>query len=337
MNITTEPRCGYCDSPSVVCVECGWKPTHCDCGDDDIIIFCNVCGTSTETESGEYYIEDPNSCVCLDEPLKLVCNECQVFRYSHEEPWRMMENIPSCVCENADEKARCPICMVVRDEHDQWQWECTEDRIGYYSYTCRHYNVPLKFPDGVTVYASSEHTREPLEMAPDFGLYASPAWQASCLAYFIDWQDYHLPVRWQLAAHAIVDTYNKARAGLWVEVGCFGGHGRTGTILACMAVLGGIPATDAVDWVRQNYCEKAVEADTQEWWVLWFDAYINGKSVDDHKEAEDFFPRSFQFPMDWKDYDPFQPFTTQPTDAVTEVARNTHFIKKEYVQKASEQ
>ena len=55
----------------------------------------------------------------------------------------------------------------------------------------------------------------------------------------------------------------RARSGDLVEVGCLGGHGRTGTALACLAVLTGAPPDGAVDWVRANYCPDAVETAEQ--------------------------------------------------------------------------
>ena len=61
-----------------------------------------------------------------------------------------------------------------------------------------------------------------------------------------------------------------------IEVGCAGGLGRTGTVLACMAVLAGVPAPDAVSWVRRNYRVGAVETPEQERWIDWFAA--EGKS-----------------------------------------------------------
>jgi hypothetical protein len=52
------------------------------------------------------------------------------------------------------------------------------------------------------------------------------------------------------------------RAGKKVHIGCIGGHGRTGIVLAALAnVLGGIE--DAITYVRENYCEKAVETAEQ--------------------------------------------------------------------------
>ena len=44
-----------------------------------------------------------------------------------------------------------------------------------------------------------------------------------------------------------------------VEVACHGGRGRTGTALAALAVLDGMPANRAVRWIRENYDPKAVE------------------------------------------------------------------------------
>ncbi len=68
----------------------------------------------------------------------------------------------------------------------------------------------------------------------------------------------------------LTDLHDRARRGERVEVGCLGGHGRTGTALACLAVLTGTPAADALAWVRTNYCYKAVETEVQEALVSTF-------------------------------------------------------------------
>lgn len=47
-----------------------------------------------------------------------------------------------------------------------------------------------------------------------------------------------------------------------VHVGCIGGHGRTGTVLAALvATMTG--EKDAIAYVRQHYCQKAVESQAQ--------------------------------------------------------------------------
>ena len=59
-------------------------------------------------------------------------------------------------------------------------------------------------------------------------------------------------------------------AGERVEVACGGGVGRTGTVIACLAVLAGHPAADAVGWTRRNYRPRAVETPGQRRWIAWF-------------------------------------------------------------------
>ena len=59
----------------------------------------------------------------------------------------------------------------------------------------------------------------------------------------------------------------RARQGEVVELGCLGGHGRTGTALACLAVLAGTSPPAAVAWVRSAYCSQAVETPDQEAFV----------------------------------------------------------------------
>ena len=52
-------------------------------------------------------------------------------------------------------------------------------------------------------------------------------------------------------------------AGERVEVACAGGHGRTGTALACLAIVDGVPAERAVAFVREHYDAHAVETPWQ--------------------------------------------------------------------------
>jgi protein-tyrosine phosphatase len=141
---------------------------------------------------------------------------------------------------------------------------------------CRHRNFPITFPDGTIVYASSEHHRNTDDIAaPDLALYLDWSWRPTGPSYFLDWRDYGLPSHWEAAAKTITDVFQRAQQNLWVEIGCIGGHGRTGTAVAAMAVLGGVPADEAVEWVQTNYCKHAVETGMQAWWVEWFAAWFN--------------------------------------------------------------
>ena len=135
----------------------------------------------------------------------------------------------------------------------------------------RHYEQPVKFPNDVTVYASSRHDRKADDDIPDWGLYVDSSWRPAGLATFIPWTDHGQPkINWHLAASAIIDAYDKAKQGLSVEIGCIGGHGRTGTVLACMAILSGVKPDEACAWVWANYCGHAIEDDSQVWWIEWF-------------------------------------------------------------------
>jgi len=53
-------------------------------------------------------------------------------------------------------------------------------------------------------------------------------------------------------------------------VACGGGRGRTGTALACLAILDGVLAADAVEYVRQHYHPRAVETPWQRRFVARF-------------------------------------------------------------------
>jgi protein-tyrosine phosphatase len=122
------------------------------------------------------------------------------------------------------------------------------------------------------VRASPLRERREDEAERDFGLYCDERWAPTWPAETIDWPDFSVPRDRQAAAAQIRSAFARARAGERVEVGCAGGLGRTGTVLACMAVLAGVPAADAVAWVRANYDARAVETEEQEKFVIWFGA-----------------------------------------------------------------
>ncbi|MDQ3106193.1 MAG: hypothetical protein M3Q68_00115 [Actinomycetota bacterium] len=100
--------------------------------------------------------------------------------------------------------------------------------------------------------------------APGVGLYLDESWDPPWPHAHHDWPDFGVPEDLNALRRVLTDFLDGARNGASVEVGCLGGHGRTGTALACLAVLTGTPANDAVNWVRTNYCYKAVETDAQE-------------------------------------------------------------------------
>ncbi|MDN3020329.1 protein-tyrosine phosphatase family protein [Streptomyces sp. S.PB5] len=86
---------------------------------------------------------------------------------------------------------------------------------------------------------------------------------------WLRWPDFRLPADRADARAAFSEVWERA-AGERVEVACGGGRGRTGTALACLAVLDGVPADEAVAYVRAHYDRRAVETPWQRRYVRRF-------------------------------------------------------------------
>lgn len=139
-----------------------------------------------------------------------------------------------------------------------------------YSNTSVRLMPEVLFPDGTKVRATGWPSRDENREWREFGLYMDAKWQPTWPAIVLDWPDFEVPSNPEVAAAEIQAAFRKARSGLRVEVGCLGGTGRTGIVLACMAILAGVEADRAVGWVRKNYSPYAVETPQQEAWVMWF-------------------------------------------------------------------
>jgi hypothetical protein len=135
----------------------------------------------------------------------------------------------------------------------------------------------VEFPDGVRVRGRGLGRPRPAEPEPDFGLYLGTSrlrrrhgggltWPHE----WVTWPDFLLPLDPGAARRQIKALHARAAHGETVEVACYGGAGRTGTVMACLAVLSGVPAEDAVAWVRANYHPRAVETPWQRGWVNRF-------------------------------------------------------------------
>lgn len=99
---------------------------------------------------------------------------------------------------------------------------------------------------------------------PEFGLYltAKPHQDQEWESRWICWPDFRLPRSLSDAVTALKDAYERS-AEMRVEIACGGGKGRTGTAIAILARYAGVPAEDAVAWVRENYIAGAVETPWQ--------------------------------------------------------------------------
>jgi protein-tyrosine phosphatase len=127
----------------------------------------------------------------------------------------------------------------------------------------------LELPSGRLIRGRALSLPLPAGPLPDFGLYllgtepAPVAWEAR----WVRWPDFRLPSDRADVEAALHEAWGRAAAER-VEIACAGGRGRTGTALACLAVIDGVPAHRAVRFVRDHYHPRAVETPWQRLYVI---------------------------------------------------------------------
>ncbi len=100
----------------------------------------------------------------------------------------------------------------------------------------------------------------------------------------IDWTDYCTP---QLHEKFWIKLYDMLPSKT-VICYCQGGHGRTGTAMACLMVASGkYSAVQAINLVRSIYCSSAIEAKSQEDYIASVEAYRDDTNVSDIVQAMD--------------------------------------------------
>ena len=122
----------------------------------------------------------------------------------------------------------------------------------------------MRLPSGRLVRGRALSRPLPDGLRPAFGIYLlerrPPAvpWESRWLR----WPDFGLPADPAAVLPALTEAWLRAAAER-VEIACAGGHGRTGTALACLAILDGLSAGTAVAFVREHYDQHAVETPAQ--------------------------------------------------------------------------
>ena len=129
----------------------------------------------------------------------------------------------------------------------------------------------VALPSGRLVRGRALRRPLPEGAAPEFGLYLRmrPPDGMPWPSRWLCWGDFRLPSDRSGAQDALRDVWERAEHQR-VEVACDGGHGRTGTALACLAVLEGVPAHEALAWTRLHYDRRAVETPWQRRYVEQF-------------------------------------------------------------------
>lgn len=139
--------------------------------------------------------------------------------------------------------------------------------------SCYHGHKPLDVGDGRVIYGGSclspSVKDADVYVGLDYGMqFKSPNWpwkkksaieevqfrimdQSVPPAYAVP--DFHELIKW---------ISGKLDEGKKVHVGCIGGHGRTGMVFAALVALRKA-SDDPIAYVRENYCDKAVESKAQ--------------------------------------------------------------------------
>ncbi|MBB3675995.1 protein-tyrosine phosphatase family protein [Modestobacter versicolor] len=129
----------------------------------------------------------------------------------------------------------------------------------------------LALPSGRLVRGRGRRAPLPPGPEPELGVYLlgrrpEPVpWEER----WVRWPDFRLPADPAGLRSVLLEVWERSAAER-VELACAGGTGRTGTALACLAVLDGVPPAQAVAFVREHYRPKAVETPGQRRFVSRF-------------------------------------------------------------------
>jgi hypothetical protein len=156
--------------------------------------------------------------------------------------------------------------MSKHHQRDLWGGDTSSSR-GQFK-RCYESHPPLILGDGIKIYGGS--CSSPIIHDADIYVGFDLSMQKSNKAYPWEPGESFLYYIKDMQAPSDADSFKKLIDWLAVQltakkkvhVGCIGGHGRTGTVLAALAhVMTG--RKDAIEWVREQYCQKAVESHSQ--------------------------------------------------------------------------
>jgi len=141
--------------------------------------------------------------------------------------------------------------------------------------------VIVTLPDGAVVLAHGRLDLVPVDRptTPQFALYLDERWRDDPVVAWphlvVEWPDFGLPADEAALFDAVVDLHQRARTGAVIEIACFGGIGRTRTVLGCCTLAAGIALPDdAITWVREHYRPSAVETPEQAQMVARFADHV---------------------------------------------------------------
>lgn len=194
--------------------------------------------------------------------------------------------------------------MMYGGEYGEWEgWQGGGGGGSTYK-THEHFRDPLMISKDTTIYLSStrgfdDNWKREDRTEVDFGVYLDGSWKRRLVPYyesvvnlpsdvslpsgFLDsWEKQSTPIiqgmylQW---ADRGVPAYNKVQMlldylnplldkGKRVEIACFGGHGRTGTLAAALMISRNqskkLDTKGVISYIREVYCKQAIESYEQE-------------------------------------------------------------------------
>jgi hypothetical protein len=171
------------------------------------------------------------------------------------------------------------------------------------SHYCGHWMDEFKLNEECSVYLSASGTvqKDRGTDIPTYGCYMDSGWQPNCSiwltpnapndnevelfdqyyqnstgAMYIKWPDmgaipikeYSQVIVWCMSRIMEKDSR--------LEIGCYGAHGRTGTVIAGLLVYNGMDGHDAIKEVRTKYCGRAIESKAQEDLIVEYSKQLKG-------------------------------------------------------------
>ncbi len=185
----------------------------------------------------------------------------------------------------------------LRENNPQFDWEEFDNKLlrkpkgrkrkdtggwsAYHPY-CQHWRQPVavgRYQVTCSTFNSGRDLRA--GRVPDFGIYLHKGWNSGVFTtngsylkalanrrdypmLFVEWPDMGVLKADDLDVLVEI-CLSKIRHGKKVDIACNAGHGRTGTLLACLiARVEHLPGLEAISLVRRRYCSHAVETLAQE-------------------------------------------------------------------------
>lgn len=275
-------KCPSCSRAyNIIHLECGEYIDKCICHKDemDTVYYCTPCDVIWDTSTNEML---ENFSQENYESLSLFDDDDEAY-YNSADPYSPeMQKL----LKGEDKKTNKWDVY----QNNKSSGVITTTKSTTYNYkTCKHKHDEIKLYDGTSIFCSAVRDHAEGLTDPDFGLYADASWKPLWRNEFITWPDYNIPTNEELGLTQIYEAFWRAKNGEKVEIGCIGGHGRTGTILAIMYIAsaeGEIDGSQAYKFVKENYCSHAIESDIQEWYIKYASAFWYGTELPDKPVAK---------------------------------------------------